>query len=454
MSVAPRQRTSTLLLAAAALRIGLLVYGVRHDARHALKYTDVDYAVFSDAARYVLAPDPPQRAEGPLAPSWLGSPYARETYRYTPLLALALVPNAVHPAFGKMLFALADLGVGALLLRPSLGATRLSVAAIWLLNPLVAVISTRGNAEAIIGVAVVYALELARRRRWDASAVALGVAAHLKLYPVVYGAAVLAALAKRPLRAVRYSVVCFASFMSLNVAMYILCVRASGSALTLQLGPAVRRAHLPLPRPPRRPPTQLLALLLPALPRLGRRERVVGDRAALQLRAADRARRADRIRARRARPARRMVRADGRLRHVQQGLHVAGALAAQWPELTRQYFMWYLWLLPPALSAWRASSTERLLIGGAWIGAQALWLSVAYRLEIEGEPVYLELWLASIVFLAVNAWALARYLGGLRRDDATKGRGHDGPTSMGSTGLAGVEADVGRGDVAGAYAGR
>ena len=149
-----------------------------------------------------------------------------------------------------------------------------------------------------------------------------------------------------------------------------------------------------------------------------------------------------------------MVRADGRLRHVQQGLHVAGALAAQWPELTRQYFMWYLWLLPPALLAWRASSTERLLIGGAWIGAQALWLSVAYRLEIEGEPVYLELWLASIVFLAVNAWALARYLGGLRRDDATKGRGHDGPTSMGSTGLAGVEADVGRGDVAGAYAGR
>jgi len=85
--------------------------------------------------------------------------------------------------------------------------------------------------------------------------------------------------------------------------------------------------------------------------------------------------------------------------------------------------MWYLWLLPPALAAWRASSRERLLIGGAWIGAQALWLSVAYRLEIEGEPVYLELWLASVVFLVVNARALARYLGGLGRDDATSDEG-------------------------------
>ena len=227
MSAARRKRTSTLLLAAAALRIGLLVYGVRHDARHALKYTDVDYAVFSDAARYVLAPgDDSERAQGLYAPSWLGSPYARETYRYTPLLAVALVPNAVHPAFGKALFALADLGVGALLLRPSLGASRLSVAAIWLLNPLVAVISTRGNAEAIIGLFVVAALESARRRRWDASAIALGVAAHLKLYPVVYGAAVLAALVSRPARAVRYSIVCFASFMSLNVVMYILWVRS------------------------------------------------------------------------------------------------------------------------------------------------------------------------------------------------------------------------------------
>ena len=90
------------------------------------------------------------------------------------------------------------------------------------------------------------------------------------------------------------------------------------------------------------------------------------------------------------------------------------------PCLIVQYFIWYLWLLPPALSAWRASLAERVWIGGAWIGAQALWLSIAYRLEIEGESVYLELWLASLVFLAVNAWALVRYLGGLGRDDATR----------------------------------
>ena len=38
-----------------------------------------------------------------------GSPFDRATYRYTPLLAWALLPNVwLHPAAGKLLFCAAD----------------------------------------------------------------------------------------------------------------------------------------------------------------------------------------------------------------------------------------------------------------------------------------------------------------------------------------------------------
>ena len=55
-----------LLSLALAVRICLVLYGEIHDQHSLLKYTDVDYKVFSDAARHVCAG---------------GSPYQRLTYR-------------------------------------------------------------------------------------------------------------------------------------------------------------------------------------------------------------------------------------------------------------------------------------------------------------------------------------------------------------------------------------
>ena len=56
------------LAAAALLRVGLILYSEWHDARSVVKYTDVDYRVFSDAARFTLNPDPSAGnvARGPL----------------------------------------------------------------------------------------------------------------------------------------------------------------------------------------------------------------------------------------------------------------------------------------------------------------------------------------------------------------------------------------------------
>lgn len=176
------------LLASAALRAGMLFYGLYQDAHSSLKYTDVDYYVFTDAARYVAAGQ---------------SPYDRETYRYTPLLAWLLVPTTFQPqwlwfSFGKLLFAVGDLVAGWLIysvLRTSYGgmekARALRFAGIWLLNPMVATISTRGSSEGLLGVMVVALVWAALKRKAVLTGVLLGLAVHFKIYPVIYGPAIL-----------------------------------------------------------------------------------------------------------------------------------------------------------------------------------------------------------------------------------------------------------------------
>lgn len=53
------------VFAAVAFRAALIVYAEYHDAHSVLKYTDVDYRVFSDAARFVAQPMADNHAVGP-----------------------------------------------------------------------------------------------------------------------------------------------------------------------------------------------------------------------------------------------------------------------------------------------------------------------------------------------------------------------------------------------------
>jgi len=80
----------SLLLFSAIFRVILIVYGEWQDAHMEVRYTDVDYLVFSDAAALMAVGD---------------SPYKRTTYRYSPLLAFLLIPNSfIHRSWGKFLF--------------------------------------------------------------------------------------------------------------------------------------------------------------------------------------------------------------------------------------------------------------------------------------------------------------------------------------------------------------
>ncbi len=156
------------------VRLALLLWGELQDRYFTVKYTDVDYLVFSDAARFM--------ASG-------SSPYLRLTYRYSPLLAALLTPNVILGEWwGKALFAACDCAVGIMIIRLlKRHALVLPLACTWLLNPIVVNVSTRGNAEGFVAIWAVASLYAFERRRYTAAAVLLGIATHIKIYPVVYG---------------------------------------------------------------------------------------------------------------------------------------------------------------------------------------------------------------------------------------------------------------------------
>lgn len=181
---------------AIALRVIFLFYGLLQDAYSPFKYTDIDYMVFTDAARYV--------SQGL-------SPYERETYRYTPLLAWILIPTSWPGtfwfSFGKVLFAISDVVAAwfifIILQAPEGGAMTteraLKYASIWLLNPMVATISTRGSSEGLLAVMVVALLWAVTRRRIVLAGMLLGLSVHLKIYPFIYGVSIVWSLESPPI---------------------------------------------------------------------------------------------------------------------------------------------------------------------------------------------------------------------------------------------------------------
>jgi phosphatidylinositol glycan class M len=68
------------LTLSALIRGALVLYSEYHDAHSVVKYTDVDYRVFTDAARFLLNPGK-NGANG--AQGWLGIPIGKSvTTRY------------------------------------------------------------------------------------------------------------------------------------------------------------------------------------------------------------------------------------------------------------------------------------------------------------------------------------------------------------------------------------
>src|SRR3989338_8556580 len=133
---------STLMWYAFTIRLIVIVYGTVHDSLFTLPYTDVDYLVVTDGARHMLNGK---------------SPFDRETYRYTPLLATVFLPSVVFSNgmliwWGKVVVALCDVAAGYFVCRVlnSTSASKFLVCCFIWFNPIVINVSTRGNSDIII----------------------------------------------------------------------------------------------------------------------------------------------------------------------------------------------------------------------------------------------------------------------------------------------------------------
>lgn len=161
----------------AIVRLLLLIYGEWQDTNMEVRYTDVDYFVFSDAAAMV--------ATGK-------SPFERSTYRYSPLLAFLLVPNfIIHQSWGKLLFSSADLLVGLFVYnilkqRGVPEKLRLWCVAAWLFNPFTFTIGTRGNCEPLVCAVILWTITCLMNGKLFQAAFWYGLIVHFRIYPIIY----------------------------------------------------------------------------------------------------------------------------------------------------------------------------------------------------------------------------------------------------------------------------
>ncbi|EJD02392.1 glycosyltransferase family 50 protein [Fomitiporia mediterranea MF3/22] len=411
----------TVVLFSIVLRIALIFYSEWHDKHSVVKYTDVDYRVFTDAARFLLHPTI--------------SPYYRETYRYTPLLALIMTPNILlHPSFGKYLFSACDIIVGVLLYKLLLSTVlprtmpeatneqrerhATLYASLHLLNPMVFSISTRGSSESTLGALVIMTLYLAMiprktQRTWDATAVMLGAATHWKIYPLIYGVSIVAVMASESAkdssinswvqdlvskRSIRFAITSAGTFMLLNGIMYLIWGYPFLYETYLYHIHRLDHKHnfspywLPiyLTHP-------AYAYLQPGQPALWQRFArspfaSFVPQMILSLGSG-------------------LVFGRAGSQHLPFTWFVQTAAFVTFNKVcTSQYFLWYLTILPLVLPSLAIARAKAIMMIAAWVGAQALWLKFAYDLEFLGKNVYYYVWICSILFLIVNCWELCQIM--------------------------------------------
>ncbi|KAE8355703.1 GPI mannosyltransferase 1 [Aspergillus coremiiformis] len=398
------ERPSLVFCASIVLRTVLLFYGAWQDAHSTVKYTDIDYMVFTDAARYV--------SQG-------ASPYARDTYRYTPLLAWMLLPTSWEGlfSFGKVLFALSDVVAGWLIAKSlmsfyGMSAPRaLKYASVWLLNPMIANISTRGSSEGLLCVLVIALLWAVLSRRITLAGILLGLGVHFKIYPFIYGPSIIWWLDEehdgstppsvkqkqkpedQTLMSILFNfitpsrlfltVTALATFSGLNISMYMLYDYPFAQHTYLHHLTRIDHRH-------NFSPYSTLLYLSAAGDVQGNFESLAFIPQLLLSVVA--------------------------IPIVLAKKSLPGAMLAQTVAFvtfnkvcTSQYFLWYLIFLPFYLPSSSLLKNPRLglTVAALWVIAQALWLQQGYNLEFLGLSSFVPgLFLASLSFFAVNVWIL------------------------------------------------
>ncbi|KAI7159634.1 glycosyltransferase family 50 protein [Hortaea werneckii] len=391
--------------AAILLRFALLVYGRWQDSNSPVKYTDIDYLVFTDAARYV---------------SVGRSPYDRATYRYTPLLAWLLYPTTWGGPwfeFGKCLFAFGDILTGFLIARfltEQAGFSKdraLKYASIWLLNPMVANISTRGSSEGLVVAMVVPILLQALRGRIWICGFLLGVAVHVKIYPFIYAAAVFWWLGPKSRDSVKTNQSGSSKLRGPETLRELVnkqrqsLVFASALAFTLLNGAMFNAYGMPF----------IKHTYLYHFTRLDHRHNFSVYNTVLHLNSAYPSQASD-LRVESLAFIPQLLLAVVAIPLICAKMDLAGTMLAQTfafvtfnKVCTSQYVLWYMVFLPFYLPYSSFMRRPKLGVSALvlWILGQAAWLQQGYELEFLGHSTFLPgLWLASASFYLINCWIL------------------------------------------------
>ncbi|GMM49364.1 glycosylphosphatidylinositol-alpha 1,4 mannosyltransferase I [Starmerella bacillaris] len=372
--------TRTVLALALVERIGFLLWGAYQDANMLPKFTDIDYMVFTDAAQFI---------------SYGGSPYMRDTYRYTPLLAWILLPTAFENlfTFGKLVFVAGDLLAGYLMIRTFLCLKKPNgekyterdaclYSSIWLLNPMVAAISTRGSSEGLLGAIVMMFLWLATTKRFFWSGVVGGLAIHFKIYPFIYVPTVLWWMGPLfnwnvTIKRISFMLGIVLSFFSFSILMFYvygaeyldqswiyhlirLDHRHNFSAYsTILYYTSATGITMPIEHYVFVPQLLITAVILPLA---FARRNLMGTMA------------------------------------IQTVTFVTFNKVC-----TSQYFIWYILLVPFLLPNLTQAGHIKWLFLAAWVAFQGFWLSDAYKLEFLGQSVfYPNLFYDTLLFFGAN----------------------------------------------------
>lgn len=363
-------------LSAFIIRLILILYANFHDVYFAVPYTDVDYRVFTDAARHVVE----QR-----------SPFERHTYRYSPFLAWLLIPNVVlHKDFGKVLFSVVDILI-AVLIRSILARQKCNktvkdfCALLWLYNPLTLVISTRGNADSLAVLLVTLTLDLLQRDKIALAGLLHGISVHFRLYPLMFSLPMYLSLRKGnrflPNKNQWILVLsCVFSIFTLTATSYYLYgfqflhesfiyhlkrkdVKHNFSVYFYMLYLSANQPQSVI---------QKILTFLPQLVLLLMSSYYYSEKSKLPF-----------------------------------AMFIQATIAVMYnPVITSQYFFWFLSLLPLCLPNIKMSLRRCVCLICSWILSQGIWLLTAYMLEFQNFNSFNFLWISSLLFFAVNVKVL------------------------------------------------